>query len=410
MTQYFESKIFNPEQKVLVNADRVIELFKTGNTAPVLVEFDPSNACNHGCSFCISNYIHQAEAKGTATFNRSIMSREMLFAAVEDMADMGVRAINWTGGGEPFVNPHLTEVIEWVGKNTDIKMGMFTNGTLVPVRDAYETLVKYMTWVRYSVDAGNYLIYNRVRKPPTGQDWDHMMYSLQNLVAIRDMHKSNMTIGVGFVITPDTYKGIVSFAKSFVHTGVDYCQYKPEIVNREREDGIQREIDFWEKDVEPLVAEAKEILGDKFQLPGYKFSDLKNDPELFGRRYKSCLGSQISPCVGADGHVYVCPNHRGYKEYSYGSLHDRPFSEIWNDLKARRKVMDQIDEVEKFSNCTELCKPHESNKAVWKLFEQYRELVQIENVHGSGAVDTWESQLLEAAEIAKSNTQHHEFV
>jgi hypothetical protein len=43
-----EKKIFAPAEKVLANADRVIEFFKTGNTPPVLVEIDPSNACNHG--------------------------------------------------------------------------------------------------------------------------------------------------------------------------------------------------------------------------------------------------------------------------------------------------------------------------------------------------------------------------
>ena len=40
--------IFNPQAKVLANSDRVMEFLETGNTAPVLVEIDPSNACNHG--------------------------------------------------------------------------------------------------------------------------------------------------------------------------------------------------------------------------------------------------------------------------------------------------------------------------------------------------------------------------
>ena len=31
--------------------------------------------------------------------------------------------------------------------------------------------------------------------------------------------------------------------------------------------------------------------------------------------------------------------------------------------------MHQIDDVECFSNCTQLCKPHESNKAVWEIYK-----------------------------------------
>ena len=45
------SDIFNPQAKVMANVDRVVEFVETGNTAPVLIEVVPSNACNHACSF-----------------------------------------------------------------------------------------------------------------------------------------------------------------------------------------------------------------------------------------------------------------------------------------------------------------------------------------------------------------------
>ena len=54
------------------------------------------------------------------------------------------------------------------------------------------------------------------------------------------------------------------------------------------------------------------------KIPSYKITDLGEDPELLGRHYKKCLGSQIQPCIGAEGHVYVCPNQRGYKQYWVG--------------------------------------------------------------------------------------------
>ena len=50
--------IFDPKSKILANADRVVEFIETENTSPVLIEVDPSNACNHACSFCLSSYIH----------------------------------------------------------------------------------------------------------------------------------------------------------------------------------------------------------------------------------------------------------------------------------------------------------------------------------------------------------------
>jgi GTP 3',8-cyclase len=361
--------MFDPKSKIIANADRVVDFLKGKNPAPVLIEIDPSNACNHGCYFCISSYIHLPESKGLVTFDRSIMPKKVLMDTCKSFVDMGVRAVNWTGGGEPTVNPYLKEAIQYIGQNSDIKMGMFTNGTLFDKFDLFETLVDNMTWVRISVDAGTEKTYNDVRRAKDGQNWERMHANLKKLLEVNKQRGNKIDIGVGFVITPDTYHEIIDFAKEFSKYDLTYCQYKPEIVNREREEGKQREIQFWKEKVDPLLEEAKEILGDKFQINGYKLEDLENDPTFFGRTYKRCFGSQVQPCVGADGHVYVCTNHRGYKQYSYGSLYEKSFEDIWNDMTKKTEVMRQIEEVECFRNCTQLCKPHESNKAVWDIYQ-----------------------------------------
>ena len=123
------TNIFNPQAKVLANVENAIEFVESQNTSPVLIEVDPSNACNHACSFCLSSYIHFDKYKGTETFSRALMPRDMLMELCEDFVKMKVKAVNWTGGGEPTLNKHLKEAIQYCGKH-GIKMGMFTNGTL----------------------------------------------------------------------------------------------------------------------------------------------------------------------------------------------------------------------------------------------------------------------------------------
>ena len=398
-----ESKIFNPQAKIYANADRVLDFLDKKNPAPILVEFDPSNTCNHGCYFCISSYIHLPESKDLATYNKTVMPRDILMAACKDFIDMGVRSINWTGGGEPTINKHLKEAIEYIGTNSDIKMGIFTNGTLIDKWDMFDTMVDNMSWVRFSVDAGTPETYNGIRRAKGNHGWDKMSSNLLKLTEVNNAKGKKIQIGTGFVITPNTYKEITDFAKYFSQFDIDYCQYKPEVVNREREEGVQRDLDFWEAEVEPRLNEAKEILGDKFQINGYKLKDLMNDRSLFGRNYKKCLGSQIQPCVGADGEVYVCTNHRGYKQYSYGSLHEKSFKEVWTDIQTREKVMNQIENVECFKNCTQLCKPHESNKAVWSIHEEYTTLKGDEK-------DKAKQHYLEDAEKIKAEIIHSEFI
>lgn len=368
------TNIFNPQAKVLANVENVIQFIETQNAPPVLVEFDPSNACNHGCYFCISSYIHLPESKDLETFDRSIMPKDLMLGVCKDLVDMGVKAINWTGGGEPTLNPHLKHGIKYIGENSNIRMGMFTNGTLLDKFDLFDIIVDNFTWLRFSVDAGTPETFNWIRRPGKGQDWNKMYSNLKTLIEVNNSKGRKIGIGTGMVITPDTYKEIVDFAKVFGDLDLDYCQYKPEVVNREREGGIQREVEFWDKEIKPRLEEAKVILGDKYQINGYHLKDLAEDPTILGRHYKKCLGSQIQPCIGADGHVYVCPNHRGYKQYSYGSIHEKSFKEIWFDIKKRQSVMNQIDNVECFSNCTQLCKPHESNKMFWYIYDSYNKL------------------------------------
>ncbi len=324
---------------------------------------------------CISSYIHLPESKDLETYNKDILPKVILDHVIEDLYRLGVKAINWTGGGEPTVNPNLAEAIE-LAFDMDIKQGMFTNGTLLHKNNLIEAVVCNLDWIRVSVDAGKPETYNSVRRTREGHGWDRMVANLADLLSSKKLFGSDIDIGVGFVITPTTANEIVDFAKFFTRLDLTYCQFKPEIVNREREGGIQRDLDFWNNEVSPRLKEAEQILGDKFQINGYKLDDLVKDPTLYGRTYKKCLGSQISPCVGADGNVYVCTNHRGYKQYSYGSLYEKSFLEIWRDIATRQRIMDLIENKEGFANCTKLCKPHESNKMLWSLYEEYNGLSQ----------------------------------
>ena len=267
----------------------------------------------------------------------------------------------------------------------------------------FESLVENMTWIRISVDAGTKETYNGVRRAKGKQDWDKMVSNLKKLIETNQRFGNKIDIGVGYVISPDTYSEIVEFAKFFKDFDLTYCQYKPEIIIREK-GGQQRDLEFWTEKVNPLLEEAKEILGSKFQVNGYKFEDLAMDRKKFGRNYKKCLGSQISPCVGADGHVYVCTNHRGWKQYSYGCLYDgKSFREIWEDIQKRQQVMNQIEEVECFKNCTKLCKPHESNKAIWEIYDKYKDMSESER-------KKYRRSLLEEKKRTMKHMKHPEFI
>lgn len=364
--------MFSPQSKVLHHLDRVVDFLHNKRVDPINIEIDPSNACNHSCPFCISGHLHLSKYKGTEFFNRQMMSREILMKLVKDISTSQTKSISFTGGGEPTMNPHLSEAINYLRKNSNIEMGMFTNGSMLSRFDMFETIVTSLRWVRVSLDSGVSENYNKLRVTNSNNNFDVVIKNIKKLIEYKKKFKSDITIGVGFVVSKDNYEEIIDFANLFKNLEVDYCQYKPEVIQVERNlsDSKKDQIppEFWANKVISLLDKASKILGNKFQCNSYKLKDLivhKN--KQYGREYKQCIGSQFQPCIGADGEVYVCTSHRGHKERSYGNLKDKSFSEIWSDMSKRKCVMDQIENKEKFSMCSQLCKPHESNKVFWNI-------------------------------------------
>lgn len=372
------SNIFNPQHKILCHLNKVEQYFDKKNPSPITIEIDPSNTCNHSCPFCISGHLHLKKYKGTEYFNRTILDKNTFHNLIKDLVKLNIEAINWTGGGEPTQNPYLGEAIKFIKKNSSIEMGMFSNGTLLEKMNLMDIVVDCLKWIRISIDAGTASSYDKLRVTNKSNNFDTVIKNIKKIVDLKNKKKSNITIGVGFVVTEDNYNEILNFANIFKEIGVDYCQYKPEIIQIERQQKnsdigkVQISSDFWIKKVINLLDQAKKTLGKKFECNDYKIDDLIIDVKKYGRNYKECIGSQFQPCVGADGNVYVCTNHRGHKKYSYGNVNEKKFSDIWNDLKKRQSVMEIINKKERFSNCTHLCKPHESNKILWKIKENQK--------------------------------------
>ena len=366
------SLIFNPHNKIMCHLDKVEKLLNNENPSPILIEIDPSNACNHSCPFCISGHLHLNKYKGTELFNRTMLKKDVFKDLLDDLISLKIDAINWTGGGEPTMNPALGEMIKYINKNSDIKMGMFSNGTMFKRFDLFETIVNSCSWVRVSIDAGREDTYDNLRITNNKTNFKTVIENIITLIETKKRLKSDITIGVGFVVTKDNYNEILDFSTLFKDIDVDYCQFKPEIIQVERDQTLNKSkeqisSDFWLKDILVLLEGAKKILGDKYECNTYKIDDLIVDVKNYGRNYKQCLGSQLQPCVGADGNVYVCTNHRGHKKYSYGSLYEKSFKEIWSDIKTKSNIMNKIENEEKFINCTHLCKPHESNKLLYQI-------------------------------------------
>lgn len=139
-TPYSSLKIFDHPD--------VIEKLKQGERCPpVYIRIKPTNRCNHNCSYCHyrNAYLDLDE------YNPSDeIPREKMLEIVRDMSDMGVKAVTFSGGGEPLLYPHIEETMERV-LDAGIDLSVITNGSLLFGHKA--ELLAHSKWVRISVES-----------------------------------------------------------------------------------------------------------------------------------------------------------------------------------------------------------------------------------------------------------------
>src|SRR5688572_18586688 len=74
----------------------VEKYLKTGSNYPVTLEIDPTNRCPLACGYCIWSDFRADE--------KSSLKPEVITRVVTQAAEIGVKSMIWTGGGDPLAN------------------------------------------------------------------------------------------------------------------------------------------------------------------------------------------------------------------------------------------------------------------------------------------------------------------
>ena len=142
--------ILNTNLKVFAHPDKLRSL--PGTTAEVLpplhVRIKPTNICNHDCWFCA--YRQDDFQLGQAMVERDQIPLDKMMEIIDDLIEMQVQAVTFSGGGEPFVYPHLLKAVERLAA-AGIPFASLTNGSRLSGELA-RVFAQSATWVRVSMD------------------------------------------------------------------------------------------------------------------------------------------------------------------------------------------------------------------------------------------------------------------
>jgi len=324
-----------------------IQAFKDGNLlAPVHVRIKPINRCNHNCWYCayrVSNL-----KLGEDMDLEEVIAEDKMHEIVDDLIDMNVKAVTFTGGGEPLIYKPLPSVIEKL-VNGGIKVGSLSNGSNLKGRVA-DSFAAYATWIRISLDAWDGPSYARARNVSTDA-FDKLMSNMRKFAD----RKSNCELGSSFIIDKNNVSHIYEVVSKLKDIGVGHVKLVGVVVSNDAAENNK-----YHKDIGLLarreINKAIELSDSNFKVLDH-YHDLS---ERFDHGYTKCPTIQFTPVIGGDSCVYTCQDKAYTKEGRLGPIKDISFKNFWFSIENNKKSFSINPSV----HCRHNCANHQKNKVI----------------------------------------------
>lgn len=104
-------------------------------TGPWSVQIDLTNKCNNNCIACWCHSPLLGDKAMKPEIKKQFLSYKKVISLIDELDELGVRDIYFTGGGEPFMHSRILEIMKHV-KSKKIHLDMSTNFTLVRKKTA----------------------------------------------------------------------------------------------------------------------------------------------------------------------------------------------------------------------------------------------------------------------------------
>ena len=326
-----DSNAYSP-YKAVHHADRLDTLRKGDQPVPVQVQLIISDLCNHNCSFCayrMEGYTSNQNFGEWDAVNNMINNNpnrmipfEKCTEILDDCVELGVKALQFTGGGEPTVHPKHKEIFEYtIEKGLDLSL--VSNGTVM--RDGVPEILAQGSWVRFSVDAGNSSSYASIREVPESF-FDKTLSNIRKVVEAREKEAdSSLVIGVGFVVTKENWKEIYEAVRTYSDLGVDNARlsavFTPEDFEYHKE--------YYEEAKELVLKAQQDFETEDFKVFNL-FGDRAEDLIQHNPDYDFCGYMHFNVYIGGDLKVYTCCNNAYSTLGDMGSLEEQRFKDYWN--------------------------------------------------------------------------------
>lgn len=296
MANYYSSlKLFNYPDK--------IESIRQGEIiAPIHIRLKPTNVCNHRCWYCGYQNSDSALSLGEGLQHKDEIPYDKMVEICDDLIDMQVKAVTFTGGGEPLCYRHIAETASRL-VDGGLEIALLTNGALL-AQERAAAFANRASWVRVSMDGWDDESYRSYRGVKN-QEYTKISKNLEDFAC----KKGQTTLGVALNVDKENYSHIYDFIARMRELGVDHVKVSGCIVSNEGSENNSYHEPFFEQAVEQIQKATEDFSSDSFSVINLYHSM----PGLFEKTYSRCLFCQFLVVIAADQMVYSCQD-KAYTE------------------------------------------------------------------------------------------------
>lgn len=322
---------------------------------PDTIQIDLTDYCNNQCLACWCN--SPLLSRERLNRRKDTLPAGLVNGLIAQAAEMGLREIYFSGGGEPFMHPQLLEIIGHAKKH-GITCSINTNFTLVDEKIIQELIELGLDTITVSVWAGSADIYKDLHP---GKKEDDFIKIQDLLCCLNSQKNTRPLVKIYNVICNINYSQIKEMLDFALKTNSDFVEFalvdtipgatdKIILSAKERESVLKQLKEIPEDFIDPRVNHKPKILNLQH------FSRRLSNPDAQCAEYDTQFIDSLPCYVGwlfarimPNGDVNSClKSHR----FPVGNLHKESFKRIWNSRKQmyfRKKTLAMRKDDEFFS-------------------------------------------------------------
>jgi radical SAM protein with 4Fe4S-binding SPASM domain len=231
----------------------------------------------------------------------------------------GIIHVQVAGMGEPFIHPHIFQIIEIINKKRKL-ISIVTNGTLLDKRKIDKLLnFKYLDFIQISLNAHNKKTYKLV----TGGDDMTFNKVVKNLKYLSENKKGGVNIILSNVLTKEVLTDVKLFLELAISLGADSV-YLQDFIKDHHSVGVYRKYKSPLK--APSINEIIKTINEIKEKYDNKIKIIYPKIRLKKRFTRKCESFFKTIQINADGYIGSCGIDM-LPEKSFGHIDDK---EIWN--------------------------------------------------------------------------------